>query len=189
MCYLINVYTILLTKSFTNGLIFMCLSLWFFSFHRHHWPVVMQELCTRTPRIDDNADDDDGYQTENWDDECDAYASFLDHRKLWAGVMTELGMMRPVERVNMEIAMGCNAMGKPRQQPANIYAAFVKHRDMWPAVMKEVQLFKSRSTIELEMLTGRNAEGELLQRSRSAVRRPTKLLDRRGRSLTRLNFY
>ena len=167
----------------------------------------MQELCTRTPRIGDDADDDDGYQTESWDDECDAYASFLDHRKLWAGVMTELGMMRPVERVNMEIVMGCNGMGKPRQQPANVYAGFVKHKELWPAVMKEVELFKSRSVVEMEMLWGCNDQGEVVKpRSvvemellcgcndqgevvKRPVQRPTKLIDRRRKSLPRLNLY
>ncbi|KAI0213515.1 hypothetical protein LSAT2_001447 [Lamellibrachia satsuma] len=60
------------------------------SFHRNHWPFVMQELCARTPRIDNDDIVDDGYQSESWDNECNDYAAFLDHRKLWAGVMTEL---------------------------------------------------------------------------------------------------
>ena len=107
----------------------------------------------------------------------------------------------------MEMSLGCNARGEPRQQPANVYAAFVKHRDMWPAVMKEVQLFKSRSLIEMEMLWGCNEQGEVV-RPRSViememlcgcndqgevvklpVQRPTKLIDRRGKSLPRLNLY
>ena len=115
--------------TFNNGSNFMCLSLWFFSFYRRHWSAVMQSH-SRIDDADDNAEHEDGYETESWDDECDAYASFLDHRKLWAGVMQELRMMRPVERVNIEIAMACNAMGKPRQQPANVYVAFVKHKEL-----------------------------------------------------------
>ena len=70
---------------------FMCLSLWFFSFHRQHWPVVMDDLLRHTPCID-NDDDDDDYDspeaTESWNDECNRYASFIEHRRKWAAVMT-----------------------------------------------------------------------------------------------------
>ena len=99
----------------------------------------MADLRLHTPRIDD----DDGYgspeATENWDDECNEYASFLEHKQSWAAVMQELGM------------------------------------------------FRRRSVVELEMLSGCNAQGEPLQRPRSTVR-PTKLIDRRGKTLPRLNF-
>ena len=168
----------------------MCLSLWFFSFHRQHWPIVMGELRRHTPCIDD---DDDGYDspeaTESWDDECNQYACFIQHRHKWVGVLTELGMVRPLERVEMEMSLGCNAQGEPRQQPANVYASFLEHKKSWADVMQELGMFRRRSVVEMEMLTGCNAQGEPLQQPRSAARRPTKLLDRRGRSLTRLNFY
>ncbi|KAI0234451.1 hypothetical protein LSAT2_015281 [Lamellibrachia satsuma] len=175
------------------------------SFHRIHWAFVMKELRDRTPLVVNDDIVDDGYQSESWDNECDDYAAFIDHRKLWAGVMTELGMVRPIERVTMEIAMGCNAMGQARQQPANVYAALVKHRALWPAVMQEMKLFKSRSQIEMEMLWGFNDKGEIaIPRSviemekacrecsnvvkHPPVQRPTKLIDRRGKSLPPLNL-
>ena len=97
----------------------------------------MEQMREYIPRIDDDDDGDDGYDTpqatENWDDECNDYASFLDHRRMWAAVMTELGMIRPLARVEKGMSLACNARGEPRQ-------------------------------------------------------RPTKLIDRRGRSLPRLNF-
>ena len=93
----------------------------------------MEEVCRYIPRIDD--DNDDGYDSppENWDDECNKYADFLDHRRMWATVMTEFGMICPLERVEKEMLHACNARVEQRQ-------------------------------------------------------RPTKLIDRRGRSLPRLNF-
>ena len=113
-----------------------------FSFHRQHWPDVMEELCRRTPCIDDEYDDgyDSPEATESWDNECNDFASFLDHNKLWAGVMKELG------------------------------------------------LFRRRSVVEMEMLLGCNDQSEVVQRQQP-VQRPRKLLDRRGRSLSRLNFH
>ena len=55
---------------------------------------------------DDDDDDDDGYNsspaTENWEAECNEYASFLDHRRMWAAVMTELGMIHPLARLEKE---------------------------------------------------------------------------------------
>ena len=92
----------------------------------------MEQLRECIPSI---GDDNDGYDSppENWDDECNTYADFLDHRRMWAAVMTELGMIRPLARVEKEMSLACNARGEPRQ-------------------------------------------------------RPTKLIDRRGRSLPRLNF-
>ena len=62
----------------------------------------MEQLRDYTPCIDDD-DDDDGYDsppaTENWDAECNEYAAFLDHRRMWAIVMAELVLFRPLERV------------------------------------------------------------------------------------------
>ena len=93
----------------------------------------MEQLRDYIPRIDN----DDGYDsppaTENWDVECNEYADFLDHRRMWYAVITELGMIRPLARVEKEMSLACNARGEQRQ-------------------------------------------------------RPTKLIDRRGRSLPRLNF-
>ena len=63
----------------------------------------MEQLRDYIPRIDNDDDDDDVYDsppaTENWDDECKEYASFLDHRRMWAAFMTELGMIGPLARV------------------------------------------------------------------------------------------
>ena len=43
----------------------------------------MEELGRHIPRIDNDDDDDDGYDTpvatESWDDACNDYASFLEH--------------------------------------------------------------------------------------------------------------
>ncbi|KAI0216912.1 hypothetical protein LSAT2_031132 [Lamellibrachia satsuma] len=50
----------------------------------------IKELCARTPRIDNDDIVDDGYQSESWDNECNEYAAFLDHRKLWSAVMQEM---------------------------------------------------------------------------------------------------
>ena len=85
----------------------------------------MEELGRYIPRIDnDDDDDDDGYDspatTESWDDECNDYASFLEHRQMWAAVMTELGMIRPLERVEMEMLHACNARGEPQQWPTKL---------------------------------------------------------------------
>ena len=151
----------------------------------------MEELCRRIPPT--GHDGDDGYDSpavpESWDDECNAYASFLEHKKSWAVVLTELGIIRPVERVDMEMSLGCNAQGESRQQPANIYASFLEHKKSWPAIMNELRLYRRRSVVEAEMLTGCNDQGEPLQRSsRKTIQRPVKLIDRRGRSLPRLNF-
>ena len=52
---------------------------------------------------------------------------------------------------------------------------------MWAVVMTELGMFRRRAVVEMEMLLGCNAQGEPLQR-------PTKLIDRRGKSLPRLNF-
>ena len=159
-----------------------------FSFHRRQWATVIEELCRHVPPIvhddvdTDDDDDDDGYgspaATENWDEECIQHASFLEHKKWWAAVMTELGMIRPLERIEWEMLLNCNAMGEPRQQPANLYACFLQHQKLWPGVMREFG-----TVMEMKMLLGcNNARCKPLQR-------PTKLLDRRGRSLPSLNFH
>ena len=61
----------------------------------------MDELLYNTPCVDDDDDDDNGYNsplpTENWNMESDEYAAFIDHRRVWVAVMTELGMIRPLE--------------------------------------------------------------------------------------------
>ena len=127
-----------------------------FSFHRQQW----EELRYYTPRIDDDDDDDDdGYDSplaiENWDAESNEYAAFLDHRRMWAAVITELGMLRPLARVEKEQSL-------PRLQ-------YTDHRWMCAAVMGEM----------VEAVKARNARRR---------QRPTKLIDRRGRSLPRLHF-
>ena len=140
----------------------------------------MEELCRYIPRIDnDDDDDDDGYDspaaTESWDDECNDYASFLEHRQMWAAVMTELGMIRPLERVEMEMLHACNARGEPRMSLARLDKEALARlprsdrRWIWEAVMGElIEAVKTRNT----------RRGQ----------RPTKLIDRCGKSLPRLNF-
>ena len=64
----------------------------------------MEELLYNIPCVDDDDDDDDdGYNsplpTENWNTKCDENAAFIDHRWMWAAVMTELGMIRPLAPV------------------------------------------------------------------------------------------
>ena len=81
----------------------------------------MEQLRDYIPRIDNDDDDDDGYDspsaTENWDDECNEYAAFLDHRRMWAAVMTELGMISPLARVEKEMSLARNA--RRGQRPTN----------------------------------------------------------------------
>ena len=52
----------------------------------------MEELLYSTPCVDD--DDDDSYDsplpTEDWNSECDENAAYIDHRLMWAAVMTEM---------------------------------------------------------------------------------------------------
>ena len=116
----------------------------------------MEELRRYIPRIDHD-DDDDGYDsppaTENWDEECNEYAAFLDHRRMWAAVMTELGMILPLARVEKDMSL----------------ARLLYTDSRWVAVMGEmIEVIKARNT--------RRGQG------------PTKLIDRRGRSLPRLHF-
>ena len=104
----------------------------------------MEELCRYIPRIDDSDDDDDdGYDsppaTENWDEERNEYADFLDHKRMWAAVLTELGMIRPLARVEKEMSLA-------------------------------------------------RLDKESLACNTRHEQRPTKLIDRRGRSLPRLHF-
>ena len=77
----------------------------------------MEQLRDYIPRIY-NDEDDDGYDspsaTENWDDECNEYAAFLDHRRMWAAVMTELGMIRPLARVEKEMSLAHLPCTDPR---------------------------------------------------------------------------
>ena len=84
----------------------------------------MEQMRDYIPRIDDDDDGDDVYDTpqatENWDDKCNDYASFLDHRRMLAAVMTELGMIRPLARVEKEMSLACNARGEPRQRPTKM---------------------------------------------------------------------
>ena len=58
----------------------------------------MSELVSITPHADD-ATADDGYDSpppsEDWNDECDEAASFLDHRRQWLSVMDELVHIQP----------------------------------------------------------------------------------------------
>ena len=140
----------------------------------------MEELGRYIPRIDnDDDDDDDGYDrpaaTESWDDECNDYASFLEHRQMWAAVLTELGMIRPFERVEMEMLHTCNARGEPRMSLARLDKEALARlprsdrRWIWEAVMGElIVAVKARHVRRMQ--------------------RPTKLIDRRGKSLPRLNF-
>ena len=84
--------------------------------------------------------------------------------------MTELGMIRPLERVEMEMLHACNAQGEPRMSLARLD--------------KEALARLPRSD--------RRWMGELIvavkARHVRRMQRPTKLIDRRGKSLPRLNF-
>ena len=135
----------------------------------------MEELLYNTPCVDD--DDDNGYNsplpTENWNTEFDEYAAFIDHRRLWAAVMAELGMIRPLERAFIDHrrmwAAVMTELGMIRplerveksQRPSKLPDAYIEHRWMWAAVMGEM----------VEAVKARKA------------RRPRTLLDRRGRFL------
>ena len=88
----------------------------------------MEELLYNIPCVDDDDDDDDynsPLPTEYWNTECDEYAAFIDHRRMWTAVMTELGMIRPLERV------------EKGQRSSKLLDAYIEHRWMWAAVMAE----------------------------------------------------
>ena len=53
--------------------------------HARRWRHVLAEIhhCTFGYRRNDT-------QPESWDDECDTAAAFIDHRRVWLGVMQEL---------------------------------------------------------------------------------------------------
>ena len=81
--------------------------------HARRWRHVLAEMhhCTFGYRRNDA-------QPESWDDECDTAAAFLDHRKIWLGVMQELLLLR---------------------LPPPLGAAFLDHRRNWLGVMTELQ--------------------------------------------------
>ena len=93
---------------------------------------------------------------------------------MWAAVMTELGMIRPLER-EMGMSHACNAQGEPRMSLARLDKEALARlprsdrRWIWEAVMGE-------------LIVAVNA------RHVRRMQRPTKLIDRRGKSLPRLNF-
>ena len=75
-------------------------------------------------------------QPESWDDECNAAAAFLEHRRVWLGVMTELLL---------------------RLTPA-IGAAFLDHRRDWLGVMTELQRYPvTRSHVSITASTPTHA--------------------------------
>ena len=80
--------------------------------HASRWRHVLAELqhCTFRYRRNDT-------QPESWDDECNTAAAFLDHRRVWLRVMTELLL---------------------RFTPS-LGAAFLDHRRVWLGVMTELQ--------------------------------------------------
>ena len=95
---------------------------------------------------------------------------------MWAAVMTELRMIRPLERVEMEMLHACNARGEPRMSLARLdkealarLPRFDDRRWIWEAVMGEL----------IEAVKARHVR---------RMQRPSKLIDRRGKSLPRLNF-
>ena len=53
--------------------------------HAGRWRHVLAEMHHRTFGYRRN-----DTQPESWDDDCDIAAAFLDHRRIWLGVMTEL---------------------------------------------------------------------------------------------------
>ena len=122
-----------------------------FNFHRQQWAAVMGELCRYIPRIHDDNDVVYDSTPENWNTECNEYAHFLDHRRMWSAVMTELGMVRvrpirPLERVEK-----------------------IDHRRMWAAVMDEmIEAIKARN----EAIKARNTRPNQLidRRGRSLPR-------------------
>ena len=78
------------------------------------WRHVLAELqhCTFGYRRNDT-------QPESWDDECNTAAAFLEHRRVWLSVMTEL-LLRLTPSVG---------------------AAFLDHRRVWLGVMTELQRY------------------------------------------------
>ena len=61
----------------------------------------MDQLISTTPCTDDDVDGCDSPPVlEDWNDECDEGAAFIEHRRVWAKVMTELAHIRPLVQVN-----------------------------------------------------------------------------------------
>ena len=83
--------------------------------HASRWRHVLAELqhCTFGYRRN-------GTQPESWDDECNTAAAFLEHRRVWLSVMTELLLLR------LTPSLG---------------AAFLDHRRVWLGVMTELQRY------------------------------------------------
>ena len=76
-------------------------------------------------------------QPESWDDECDTAAAFLDHRRIWLGVMTELQrypvtpshlspLLRRRRRTLAPLPLRCNLRRHitPRHVRRNLLRAF-----------------------------------------------------------------
>ena len=82
--------------------------------HASRWRHVFAGLqrCTFGYRRNDT-------QPESWDDECNTAAAFLEHRRVWLGVMTELLL---------------------RLTPS-LGAAFLDYRRVWLGVMTELQRY------------------------------------------------
>ena len=82
--------------------------------HASRWRHVLAELQHYTFGYRRN-----DTQPESWDDECNTAEAFLEHRRVWLGVMTELVL---------------------RLTPS-LGAAFLDHRRVWLGVMTELQRY------------------------------------------------
>ena len=56
---------------------------------------MIAELVSITPRVVTDAGYDSVFEEEYWNDVFDEGADFLDHRRIWAGVMAEFVYIRP----------------------------------------------------------------------------------------------
>ena len=84
----------------------------YFMHHASRWRHVLAELQHYTFGYRRN-----DTQPESWDDECTIGAAFLEHQRVWLGIMTELVL---------------------RLTPS-LGAAFLDHRKVWLGVMTELQ--------------------------------------------------
>ena len=102
--------------------------------HASRWRHVLSELQhTFGYRHNDTVHD---IQPESWDDECNIGAAFLEHRRVWMGVMTEL-LRRPVTPSHVEHRrVWLDVMAELLHRP--VTPSHVERRRVWLGVKTEL---------------------------------------------------
>ena len=103
--------------------------------HASRWRHVLSELQhTFIYRHNDTVHD---IQPESWDDECNTGAAFLEHRRVWLGVMTEL-LRRPVTPSHVEQRRVWLDVMAELLLHRPVTPSHVEHRRVWLGVMTEL---------------------------------------------------